>query len=109
MNNNMIKSLRQDLKHAQRSLLRAETAGHDLAQFHERVAYFENELLKAGADIEKYVIRRELSTMYVDTLIEIEGMEYMYALEHVVGLKDKDLEKEANIYYAGGGVIYRLL
>ena len=95
MNDLRIKALRQDLNHAKRSLARAEQAGYDLEQFKERIAYFEHELLKAGADLEKCITRRELSTMYVDTLIEIEGMEYMYALEHVAGLLDKELENES--------------
>lgn len=108
MNNLVIRALKQDLKHAQRSLSRAKEAGYDLEQFQERIAYFESELLKRGADIERYITRRELSTMYVDTLIEIEGMEYMYALEHVAGLLDKDLENESNAYYEGTGTIYTI-
>ena len=108
MNNLRIKALRQDLRHAKRSLARAEQAGYDLEQFKERIAYFEHELLKAGADLEKCITRRELSTMYVDTLIEIEGMEYMYALEHIAGLPDKDLENESNAFYEGTGTSYTI-
>lgn len=108
MNNRMIKALRQDLRHAKRSLARAEQAGYDLKQFNERVIYYENKLFMAGADLERYVTRRELSTMFVDTLMEIEGMEYTQALEYVAGLSDKDLEKQANAYYEGTGTIYKL-
>ena len=108
MNNLRIKALRQDLHHAKRSLARAEQAGYDLKQFNERVTYFEHELLKAGADLERCITRRELSTMYIDVLIEIEGMDYMYALEHVAGLSDKDLENEAKIQFQGTGTIYTI-
>ena len=108
MNNLVIRALRQDLRHAQRSLARAEEAGYDLKQFNERIIYLENELLKRGADLEECITRRELSMMYVDTLIEIEGMEYMYALEHIAGLSDKDLENEAKIQFQGTGTIYTI-
>ena len=108
MNDLRIKALRQDLNHAKRSLARAEQAGYDLKQFNERIIYLENELLKRGADLEECITRRELSMMYVDTLIEIEGMEYMYAIEHVAGLLDKDLENEANAFYEGTGTIYTI-
>ena len=108
MNNLRIKALRQDLRHAKRSLERAEQAGYDLKQFNERVIYFENELFRAGTDLEECVTRRELSIMYVDALIEIEGMDYMYALEHVAGLSDKDLENEAKIQFEGTGTIYTI-
>lgn len=108
MNNLMIKSLKQDLRRAKRSLERARHIGYDLKQFKERVAYFEQKLWEAGADLEQHIARRELSTMYVDTLIEIEGMEYTQALEYVAGLTDKSLENKANSYYQGTGTIYKL-
>lgn len=108
MNNLVIRALKQDLRHAERSLARAKEAGYDLEQFQERIAYLESELLKRGADLERCITRRELSTMYIDTLIEIEGMEYMYALEHVAGLSDKALENEAKIQFQGTGTIYTI-
>ena len=108
MNNLVIRALKQDLRHAKRSLSRAEEAGYDLKQFKERIAYLESELLKRGADLERCISRRELSTMYIDTLIEIEGMEYMYAIEHVAGLLDKELENEAGIQFQGTGTIYTI-
>ena len=108
MNNLRIKALRHDLRHAKRSLARAEQAGYDLKQFQERVTYFEHELLKRGADLEECITRGELSIMYVDTLVEIEGMEYIQALEYVSGLLDEDLENKANIQFQGTGTIYKM-